>query len=154
MPAAKMLRAEDLREQIGIRQLLGSYEMTEVEIRTFAAKWDPLEIHVGVNGDPYFGGVIASGVHTLAVYQRLAVSSVFRHWDAIAGRSVRMLLRHPVRPGDVLTGFVEVMSVSLPDARGRSTALIHSEVNNQHGRLLMECDTESVVRSRAYPGES
>ena len=34
----------------------------------------------------FFGGVIASGMHSLAIYQRLAVLGAYRHWWVVAGR--------------------------------------------------------------------
>ncbi|MFB7757528.1 hypothetical protein ACFC18_49500, partial [Streptomyces sp. NPDC056121] len=69
---AGRLYSEDLPRFVDLRQPLGTHMMTEDDIREFAGQWDPLPIHVG-DGE-HFGGVIASGLHTLCVYQRLAVA--------------------------------------------------------------------------------
>lgn len=106
-----LLYAEDLAARVGVLTSLGPATMTEAEIRAFAQRWDPLPIHVG-DGGP-FGGVIASGLHTFAVFQRLAVDAAYCSWAVVAGRAIReMVLPQPVFPGDVLTGWVRVNGAS------------------------------------------
>ena len=117
---AGLITADEL--VIGERIELGTYELSEEEISEFAGKWDPQWFHT----DPaaaalgHHGGVIASGIHTLAVLQRLCVESFYSRWAVIAGRGFdRLRFTSPVRAGDVLTGSVTVADVSLDDSRGR-----------------------------------
>lgn len=85
----------------------GTHTVSEGELVNFARQWDPLAIHVDVSCSAVgrFGGVIASGIHTLAVFQRLAVRRHFSSWSIVAGRGIRDIrFVRPVRPGDALTG--------------------------------------------------
>ena len=93
---------------------LGSHLMVADDIVSFAAQWDPLPMHTDVVAaeSSAYGTLIASGLHTLAVYQRLAVLAVFSHWKVFAGRRIvdAKLLR-PVRAGDTLRGTLTIESV-------------------------------------------
>src|SRR5215813_5823420 len=99
-----MLYAEDLVE--GQEFQLGTYILTEAEILQFAHQYDPVPIHI----DPVaaaagpFGGLIASGFNTIAIYQRLVVEAIWSKVAGIAGRSFEIRLPSPVRPGATLTG--------------------------------------------------
>ncbi|GAA0274499.1 MaoC/PaaZ C-terminal domain-containing protein [Cryptosporangium japonicum] len=117
-----LLRAEDLT--IGLEIDLGSYTVTADEIVEFARQWDPQSFHVDPSAaaDSYFGEVIASGLHTLGVLQRLAVLGAYEHWDVIAGRRIRSIeLTAPVTDGTTLTGSLVVEEVT---ARGPERALV------------------------------
>ena len=106
---ATLTHAEELRP--GSVFTLRKHLVPEEEILAFALAWDPLPLHL----DPMnaltgpFSGVIASGIHTLAVFQRLAVESVYRFWAVAAGRSLRHVdFLAPVRPGALLTGSLTI----------------------------------------------
>ncbi|MFE3229366.1 MaoC/PaaZ C-terminal domain-containing protein [Nocardia sp. NPDC059228] len=143
------LYSEDLTEMIGVAQELGRHSLTEEAIRAFAQQWDPLAIHVG-DGE-HFGGVIASGLHTLCVFQRLAVAGVYSRWAVVAGRDIRsMTLPKPVRPGDTLTGRVTITDVA--SARGgRAKVRIQGELANQYDERVMVIDLDGYVHSRSEP---
>jgi acyl dehydratase len=143
-----MLSAEEI--EIGTHFDFGDYEMTAPEITAFGAQWDPLPLHLS-EGDAdgtAFGRLVASGVHTMAVFQRLAVLAAFSEWDIFAGRrldDVRLL--HPVFPGDVLTGGLDVRSVLMNHpGRGLVTCFGWLETSNGH---VLELITESYVNRRA-----
>lgn len=78
--------ADDL--QPGQRHELGIHTVSESELVDFASQWDPQAFHVdrAAAESGAFGGLIASGIHSLAIAQRLAVSSVLTSWSVIAGR--------------------------------------------------------------------
>ncbi|MCU1477551.1 MAG: hypothetical protein JWQ64_2244 [Subtercola sp.] len=104
--------AEDI--VVGHEFDLGSYPMTTKGITSFAAQWDPLPLHLSeaAAAETTFGRLVASGVQTLAVFQRLCVLSVFVKWSIFAGRrfdDVRML--GPVYPGTTLYAGMIVRSV-------------------------------------------
>lgn len=141
------LCAEDLVAQAGVRLPLGSVTMTEAAIRDFALQWDPLPIHVGDRSA--FGGVIASGVHTLAVFQRLAVDAVYSSWAVVAGRAIReLVLPRPVFPGDVLTGWVRVVGAA-PPRNGRVKLDVEGHLENQEGSTVLSLHLDSYVHTRA-----
>jgi acyl dehydratase len=91
---------------------LGSRSLSEDEIIAFARDYDPQPFHVDPQAaaETIYGGVIASGWHTAAIFMRLFV-------DGLLGRSAAMgspgldELRwlRPVRPGDRLDARVEVL---------------------------------------------
>ncbi|MDZ4232429.1 MAG: MaoC/PaaZ C-terminal domain-containing protein [Dietzia sp.] len=117
---SELVTADDLVR--GHRIELGSRGLTQDEIVAFADQWDPQWFHTDPvsAGHGYHGGVIASGIHTLAVLQRLCVEAFYSRWAVIAGRGFDQLrFTAPVRPGDTLTGSVVVDDVSLGDSRGR-----------------------------------
>jgi acyl dehydratase len=119
----------------------GSVVMTEEEILDFARKYDPQSFHT----DPAqavhsrFGGLIASGWHTIGVTMRLLVEHYLSHTAAMASPGmdeVRWMV--PVRPGDTLRARVETLeakpSRTKPD-RGMVRAKI--EALNQRDEVVM-----------------
>jgi acyl dehydratase len=142
------LPAEEM--PVGVEIDCGTHPVTEEEIVEFASAWDPQYFHVdreaALHSD--FGGLIASGVHTTAIFQRLAATTVYSRYDVIAGREIEKLrFRRPVRAGDVLTGTVLVRSVE-QDGRGRCLVRIVGTLRNQHGASVLELEVDSLVRSR------
>jgi acyl dehydratase len=90
-----MFYAEDLA--VGQRFELGSYTISEEGIVGFAKQYDPVPIHTDKDAAATgpFGGLIASGFNTLAIYQRLIVEAVWTQVAGIVGRSFRFA--YPVR---------------------------------------------------------
>lgn len=99
---------------LNVKVVLGSYTFTEENILAFAKRYDPQPFHVdpiAAARSPY-GGIIASGWHTAAVWMKLMIA---QRRDAIAAGAeatqdnyvspgVRDLRWHrPVRPGTTLT---------------------------------------------------
>ncbi len=144
---SNLLYADDL--VIGSVWDLGAHDVTESEIIEFARQWDPQDFHVDpAAGDAgFFGGIIASGIHTLAIFQRLAVPAVFDRWATIAGRGMRdVRLLRPVRPGTTLRGSMTVDAVDLhrPDrARVEMTGRLVED-----GGTVLEMTMEIAARRR------
>lgn len=91
-----------------------SYEMTDERIAEYAAQYDPQPIHL----DPQaaeaglFGGIIASGWHTLSATMRLMVGSPLFDAGAIVGVGVdRLRYLKPVKAGDMLSARAKVLEV-------------------------------------------
>lgn len=136
--------------EVGVDLLTGAYTLTAEEIVDFASTWDPQFFHVDAEAAEagYFGGLIASGIHTLAVYQRLAVEAHFARWNIIAGRRIQDLrFLVPVRAGDRLTGRLVVESIER-DSRGRATFRIRGELTNQRDQVVMTLTMDSLIRMR------
>lgn len=147
----ELLKAEDLR--IGIDIDLGSHAVSEEEIIGFASVWDAQVFHTDrvAAGATVFGGLIASGLHTVSIFQRLSVTAVLQRYDVIAGKEIRRLrFLAPVRPGDVLTGVLQVVSTT-SDHRGRALVVTTGQLTNQDGRTVMDIELESLIASRLAP---
>lgn len=84
---------------------------TRESIVDFAAAYDPQPFHLdSAAGEASpFGGLVASGLHTLCVCSRLATEAFFGRIAFLGGRGVDDLRWHrPVRPGDSLSVAVVV----------------------------------------------
>ena len=126
--------------------------VTEAQIINFATQWDPVDFHMDVEVAERheFGGLFASGFHTLCITMRL-----FRQTGAldkcnIAGAGMDNLRWHaPVRPGDTLYSVAEIIATrpsrSKPD-RGTVT-ITHSAVN-QRDETVFSVDGVHMVRRR------
>lgn len=141
------LYAEDL--PIGTVIALGSYTPTHEEIIEFATQWDPQGFHIDeqVAAAGFFGEVIASGIHTTAIFQRLAVLGAYRHWAVVAGRRIRDIeLPAPVTAGLELHGTLEVLEVQhrRPD---RSLVVAVGRLASATG-LVMEKTVEMYLARR------
>lgn len=147
-PGAERLYAEDL--EVGTVYRLGTYTVTQDEIVEFATKWDPQGFHIDedVARAGAFGGIIASGIHSLAICQRLMVDTLFSNWEVIAGRSLDNLqMTSPVRPGMVLTGTVRIDRI---EERGKGRALVFQTCTLAEGEtLVLSSEVTVYVRTRA-----
>ena len=92
--------------QAGHTWELGSYTFTEESIIEFARQYDPQYFHT----DPIkakesvFGGLVASGWHTLGIYMKLLVENFINRTPSLGSpgmEEIRFL--KPVRPGDTLS---------------------------------------------------
>ncbi|RKF16282.1 MaoC family dehydratase [Roseovarius spongiae] len=120
------------------------------DILAFARQWDPQPFHIDAEAAAAtpFGGIIASGFHTLLTAFTLTLEADI--WtEASLGSPGMDALRflHPVRPGDVLRCRGTVASVtpsrSRPD-RGRSD--IDYEVINQDDVVVMTYRATHILR--------
>lgn len=146
--AAARLPAEDL--PLGEELDCGTHHVTEQEMLAFAAQWDPQYFHIDpvLAASSDFGGLIASGLHTLSIYQRLAVTAVYSRYDVIAGREMqRVKFIRPVRAGDTLTCRATVLAVE-PDVPGRSSVTIEGQLHNQYGKPVLDLEVDCLIRSR------
>jgi acyl dehydratase len=147
--APARLSADDLT--VGQVFELGTYTPTREEIVAFAEQWDPQPFHIdpelAKNG--HFGDVIASGAHTLAIYQRLAVAGVYLTWDILAGRSLREVRFHrPVLPGVTMVGRITVQSVDLT-GQHRAPVLILGELFTESGERIFSLAVDVIVWRRS-----
>ena len=131
---------------------LGSRTVTEDEIVDFARQWDPQPFHVDAEAakQSVFGGLIASGWQTGAIWMRMYV-------DAVLGSAARgspgieeLRWLAPVRPGDTLSGRLTVLeatpSATKPD---RGTIRIRGEMVNQDGVTVMAMTSRGHFGRRA-----
>ena len=142
---------EDL--QAGFRFETRSATLSEAQIIDFAFQYDPQSIHIDVHAAARspFGGIIASGLHTMAVACRLIQQD--KPWAGAGLGSpgiddARWL--QPVRPGDSLRVVVEVRAVRASASRpDRGIVQLHHAVHNQTGSLVMTYVLSEFVARRS-----
>jgi acyl dehydratase len=120
---------------------LGSRAVSEDDIVGFAREWDPQTFHIDPEAakDSVFGGLIASGWHTGAMWMRLYVDSFLGAASSQGSTGVEELRwLAPVRPGDTLSGRLTVLGVTPSERRpDRGTVRIRGEMVNQDGVVVM-----------------
>lgn len=130
---------------VGQRRTLGSHTMTKAAIVEFAERFDPQPFHVDEEAaaTSRFGEIIASGLHTMAVCQRLVTDGFYAEIANIAGLGIddtRFL--EPVRAGDRLTAHIEIVSTRPLESReDTGLVVVDQRLTNQ--------DEEEVLSSEA-----
>ena len=142
-----MLYAEDLT--VGQRFPFRGYPIEQAEIIDFAERFDPLFIHV----DPVaaakgpFGGLIASGLHTTAIYQRLIVEAMWWQVAGVAGTRIESKFQRPVRHGMTLTGHAEIAAIAHRPERKNAVITIRSQITDGTDTVLSVV-LDAVIHSR------
>ncbi len=120
---------------------LGSVTVTEQDIITFARQFDPQPFHVDPERakDSIFGGLVASGGHTVSLFMRLLVDGLLNDAASIASPGLDELRwPNPVRPGDALRGRFTVIESKTSRSRPMLGIIrSRSEMFNQHDQLVM-----------------
>lgn len=119
----------------------GSHTFTEEEIIRFAKEFDPQVFHLDPDAaaQSSFGGIVASGWHSVSVMMRLMVDTYIRDSSSMGSPGVdEVRWLKPIRPGDTVTVKCHVKDViaskSKPD---RGIIHIHVETINQSGEVVM-----------------
>jgi acyl dehydratase len=131
----------------------GEVRVDEAAIIEFARRFDPQDMHVDPekSASGRFGGLIASGWHTVALMMRLLADNFLPREASLASPGIDELRwLQPVRPGDVLRIRVSVLdatrSRSRPD-RGMVRTLV--EVLNQRGEVAMSLKPMNIIACRS-----
>lgn len=131
---------------------LSEFTLTKEELVAFAQRWDPQGFHVdeAIADAGVYGGLIASGVQSFAILQRLSVLDVYDDWAVIAGKSMSgVAFLRPVRAGDTLTGTLTVTDVAFDD---RNRALVDVDaVLTVDGKPVLRADLASYVHAEPRP---
>jgi acyl dehydratase len=152
---------EDLR--IGERNEIGRHSFTAVEIKGFATRYDPQPFHLDEEAAKasHFGGLVASGWQTAAMWMRLAVDRRKRLAEearargepvALLGpspgfRELKWLL--PVYAGDTITYATEVIDTRVSASRpGWGIMQVLNTGTNQHGKLVLSFLSTAFIQRR------
>jgi len=130
---------EDL--PVGLSIDLGTASLSESEMIDFARRYDPQLFHV----DPVaaestsFGGLIASGVHTLAIYMRLFVDGLLSNAASLGSPGIDELRwPRPVRAGDKLRGSYTILSARPSSSRPQWGVVVgRGEAVNQDDQAVL-----------------
>ncbi|HWH23571.1 MAG TPA: MaoC family dehydratase [Candidatus Limnocylindria bacterium] len=128
------------------------YEITLDNISAFAIEYDPQPIHLDPESaaDELFGGVIASGWHSLSVTMRLMVrSNIFAGAPVIGVGVDHLRYLAPVRPGDRLRARAEVLEVRPSGSRPeRGYLVLRVTTSRQDGTPVLTQDWTVLVPRR------
>ena len=120
---------------------VGSVSVNEDEIIEFASRFDPQPFHIDPEAAKFspFGGLIASGWHTAALFMGMFVRAVLLDSASLGSPGVEEIRwTAPVRPGDTLRGRSTVTDAQ-PSASNpkRGTVFTTNEVFNQDGERVL-----------------
>ena len=127
--------------------------LSEAEILDFAFRYDPQPLHMDTvyAGQSPFGGLIASGIHTLALAIRLMMQSRVFAPEIFMGSPGIEELRwlHPVRPGDTLRAAGEVLEARASRSQPEQGILRYRlELLNQRDEAVMSMISTAILRRR------
>jgi len=115
--------------------------VTREEMLAFARQFDPQPFHTdeAAAKATVYGGLIASGWHTVAIFMRLMWDSFLADAASLGSPGVdEVRWLKPVRPGDTLRArFTVVDAVPSRSKPDRGLVRSFSEVFNQHGEIVM-----------------
>jgi acyl dehydratase len=137
---------------VGSVHEVGSFTVEEKEIIAFAKRFDPQVFHTDPEGakKTSFGGLVASGWHTVGLVMRLLVENYFSKVANLSSPGVDELRwTKPVRPCDELSVRATIQSAkrsrSKPDRGVLSTFV---EVMNQRNEMVMTMKITSIMFCR------
>lgn len=137
---------------VGMAVEIPGPRLTRESIVEFASRYDPQPFHVDESAgkESMFGGLIASGWHTVSLAMRMICDAYLLEAASLGSpgvNEVRWL--KPVRPGDTIRLRMSVIearpSVSKPD---RGTVLHRWEVLNQKDEIVMSMEGYGMFRRR------
>ena len=144
--------------EIGRRRELGTYTFSEEEIIRFARKYDPQPFHIDPEAAErsIFGGIIASGWHTAAIWMKLSIaerarsagtSPLMRAGVSPGYEDMRWL--KPVRPGMTLRYSSQTAGkVELRSRIDVGILLTTNEAHDENGELVFRFTGKGLVRRR------
>lgn len=135
---------------MGSETIHGEHEITADEIVRFAKEFDPQPFHTDPDVEGPFGGLIASGWHSAALYMGMFVRNVLLDSASMGSPGVEELRwLVPVRPGDVLTGRSRVVDAWASERDPeRGTIVGEHELVNQRGEVVMRMRARGFIARR------
>ena len=126
--------------------------LTRESIVEFASRYDPQPFHVDEAAamESDFGGLIASGWHTVSLAMRMICDAYLLDAASLGSPGVNQVRwMKPVRPGDTIRLRMSVLeakpSMSKPD---RGTVLHRWEVLNQKDEIVLSMEGYGMFRRR------
>lgn len=144
------LYAEDFEP--GDQFEFGSHTVTEDEIIEFARRYDPQPFHVDPDSaeNSLFGELVASGWHVVSLTNRMVTEAVYGRMALLGGYGsdeVRFL--KPTRPGDTLSGVIEVVDVAeSTDNAGSRDVSFGVKTHNQEDETVLTMVNHAILGSR------
>jgi acyl dehydratase len=128
------------------------YTFTESGIVDFAFQYDPQPFHIDADAAKasHFGGLIASGFHTLAVAFRLLYQGGFLRGASLGGPGFdRLEWTKPVRPGDTIRVRAKVADLVPPKSKpDRGVLKLRVAAVNQADEEVMTVIMNIIMKKR------
>src|SRR3954452_13733700 len=126
-----------------------SFKLTKEDIMRFAGEFDPQYMHLDEEKAKQgrFNGIIASGIHTIAIS--------FKHWieqgmygdDVIAGTSMNNVkFIKPVYPGDELRTIVKVIDKKANKKSESGILTVLLSTFNDTEEKVFECELSVLIK--------
>ena len=144
---------------------LGSHTFSADEIIRFATLYDPQYFHLDAAAaqHSHFGGLVASGWHTVSVGHRKMVDALFAEEERLRGLGQEpgvsgpspgvnsMDFKVPVRPGDTVS-YELVVTSKRPSNSIPGWGLLFNKLTavNQRGELVSRADLVGFSKLRDY----
>ena len=121
----------------------GSFSLTEAEIIEYALKFDPQPFHtdpIAAKAAPLFGGLMASGLHTMGACFGLVMGSGLFREISLGGSDINTRWPAPLRPDEAVG--VETRVESLKPSRSKPelgvAVLKHTGTRLADGVMVIE----------------
>ncbi|MCA0246406.1 MAG: MaoC family dehydratase [Proteobacteria bacterium] len=138
--------------KVGERFTSGGLTMTEAGIVEFARQWDPQPFHIDAEFAKKwtYGGLIASGLHTMSVTLRLWLDlGIFRASSLGSPGIGEVQFARPVRPGDTLRVITDIVELRVSASKSdRGIARVRQVTINQRGEAVLEQETTVFLKRR------
>lgn len=142
--------------KIGDRFMSGGMTVTEADIIAFARQWDPQPFHIDAEFARKwtYGGLIASGLHTMCMTLRLWLDlGILRACSMGSPGLGEVQFPRPVRPGDTLRVVTDITELRPSSSKAdRGVARIRQVTINQRDEPVMEQETVVILQRRPAPG--
>lgn len=126
--------------------------ITEAAMVDFAIKWDPQPFHMDAEAAKTwnYGGLIASGMHTMSAALRLWLDQgVFRACNLGSPGLDNVRFPRPVKAGDTLRVTTEIVETRASGSRpDRGLARIRQTTRNQRGEEVLTMETVVFLKRR------
>lgn len=146
-------------EEFAVGQVFASgeeYEITPERLTAYASEFDPQPIHLDpqVAEREMFGGIVASGWHSLSVTMWLVVRSQIFGGGPVVGVGIdRLRFLQPVRAGDRLRAEAEVLEIRPSRSKGdRGYLVMRITTRRQDGTPVLTQDWTLLVPRRPADG--
>ena len=141
---------EDFPEGLVVE--LGEVALSEDEILAFARQFDPQPMHTDpvAARESIYGGLIASGWHTVGAYMRLLVDGVLGDSASVGSPGVDNLRwLKPVKPGDRLHARLTVLEAKPSNSRPEWGIIrTRGEMTNQRDEVVMRVEAVNFFTRR------
>ena len=137
--------------QVGQRFTSATHAVDAEQITTYARQFDPQPFHLDEETAKatLFGGLAASGWHTMAMTMRLLVDAGLPLAGGIIGAGAEIAWPQPTRPGDVLRVVSEIEEITPSRSRpDRGMVRVRSETRNQHDEVVQVLTSKLIVPRR------
>lgn len=151
MPDRDAFYFEDFN--VGRRFISRGVTLTEAEIIDFAFKYDPQPFHIDKQAaeESQYGGLIASGFHTLTAGFRMVIQqNIFTACSMGSPGMDEIRWLKPVRPGDTLHTVCTVTEAKPSNSRNdRGRIRMSYEIHNQDGEAVMTFTAAQILKRRS-----